>query len=88
MFRAFATDFCVASWQDGEKFLAAVAADGVVIPQRIRQMFRDLAEGCIAGGMPETVVNSFEMIDVREDDGHTPDALVPPASLQFTLQQF
>src|SRR3984957_20088269 len=52
--------------QDNE-FIAALATDRVGIPHTSEQSFRHALKERIAGGMPQRIVDIFEMIHIQKD---------------------
>lgn len=51
---------------DDEKFLAAHAADGVVLPEGFLEVGCQSAEDLVTGLMATGVIDLFEMIDIAE----------------------
>src|SRR5262249_18735363 len=52
-----------------DELLAAVTGDEVVRAGRLAKRAGDLAEHRVANSMPESVVDTFEMIDVQQQHG-------------------
>ena len=57
-----------AAQHEGE-LVAAQAGHGVTLADRMTQPRRDLAQDFVAFGMTERVVDVFEVVQIRKDDG-------------------
>ena len=55
--------------EDEEEFVATVAAEIVAVAKVSGDGVADVADGGIAGGVAEEIVDGFEVVDVDEGDG-------------------
>ncbi len=55
--------------QDDGEFIAALAADGVLLAQHLDEFLRDVAQQRVAGRVPQGVVDLLELVEVDEHQG-------------------
>ena len=72
--------------QDDEKLFAAIAAHRIVAANGSVEAFRHLAQNRVARGVPVTVVDLLEVINVAQNDGHAVAAIAGSAG-NFALQE-